>query len=304
MRPLADGPDLTHTRPAAPPMPLHNAAWHDAQYNNRARVAEHAKYLSKWPADSVRARSELAGQLDLAYGDMPGERLDVFASAKAGAPIMVFVHGGYWRSLDKADFSFVAPPFVKAGATVVVPNYDLCPVVTIETIALQSARALAWVWRHLAQPSEGDESSRVVVVGHSAGAHLAAMLLACRWKLLGDDLPLRLLFGALAISGLYDLEPVRHTPFLQADLRLTPPQVRRLSPAFFARPRGPLFALAGGAESPEFIRQNQLIRDQWGPSTVPVCELLPGRHHFDVLDDLVDPQGQSHARALQLLGLA
>ena len=155
MRPLADGPDLTHTRPAAPPMPLHNAAWHDAQYNNRARVAEHAQFLTRWPAESAQARARLAGQLDLAYGDMPGERLDVFASAKAGAPIMVFIHGGYWRSLDKADFSFVAPPFVKAGATVVVPNYDLCPAVTIETIALQSARALAWVWRHLAQSSEG-----------------------------------------------------------------------------------------------------------------------------------------------------
>ena len=101
MRPLADGPDLTHTRPAAPPMPLHNAAWHDAQYNNRARVAEHAKYLSKWPAESAQARARLAGQLDLAYGDMPGERLDVFEATKAGAPIMVFIHGGYWRSLAK-----------------------------------------------------------------------------------------------------------------------------------------------------------------------------------------------------------
>ncbi len=285
-------------------MPLHNSAWHDAQYNNRARVADHARILARWPAESALARSALAGQIDVAFGDMPGQRLDVFAAARPGAPIMVFIHGGYWRSLDKADFSFVAPPFVQAGATVVVPNYDLCPAVTVETIALQSAQALAWVWRHLAAPGQGAEApARVMLVGHSAGAHLAAMLLACRWKLLGEDLPLRLLSGALAISGLYDLEPLRHTPFLQADLRLTPAQVRRLSPAFFPRPRGPLLAMAGGDESPEFIRQNQLIRDQWGPSTVPMCELLPGRNHFDVLDDLVDPAGRSHALALRLLGL-
>ena len=284
------------------PMTRHDAAWHDKQYNNRARVADHERFLSRWPQASALARSELAGSLDIAFGDMPGERLDVFAAAKPGAPVLVFIHGGYWRSLDKSDFSFVAPIFVQAGATVVVPNYDLCPAVSIETIALQCARALAWVWRNVAL--RGGDPSRIVVVGHSAGGHLAALLLACRWKLVGDDLPLRLVAGAMAISGLYDLEPLRHTPFLQADLKLTPTQVRRLSPAYFARPRGPLFAVVGGDESDEFIRQNRLIRDQWGPSSVPVCETVTGRHHFDIVNDLVDPACRTHARALQLLGLA
>ena len=107
----------------------------------------------------------------------------------------------------------------------------------------------------------------------------------------------------MSLSGLYDLEPLRHAPFLQADLKLTPAAVRRLSPAFFPRPRGPLYALAGGNESEEFIRQNRLIRDQWGPSTVPVCETVVGHHHFDILSDFVDPAGRSNGRALQLLGL-
>ena len=114
------------------------------------------------------------------------------------------------------------------------------------------------------------------------------MLLTCRWPQLASGLPRRLVSGALALSGLYDLEPLRQTPFLQADLRLTPALVRRLSPAFFPRPAGPLHALVGAEESEEFIRQNQLIRDQWGPTSVPVCESLPGRNHFSVLTDFVD----------------
>jgi arylformamidase len=185
---------------------------------------------------------------------------------------------------------------------VVVPNYALCPAVGIEQIALQAAAAVAWVWRNAAR--FGGDARRIVLVGHSAGGHLATMLLACRWKTVAADLPPRLVAGAMSLSGLYDLDPVRQAPFLQADLQLTPAAVRRLSPAFFPRPRGPLVALVGALESEEFIRQNQLIRDQWGPSTVPVCETLSGINHFTVLHDLVDPVARAHQIALRLLGLS
>lgn len=275
--------------------------WLEEQYDNRARVKDHARYFARWAETSARARSLLGGEVDVAYGADPAERLDVFPAAAPGAPVLVFIHGGWWRSLDKSDHSFVAPAFVRAGACVVVPNYGLCPAVTIETIALQSARALAWVWRHAAR--YGGDPARIVVVGHSAGGHLAAMLLSCRWKTVGDDLPPRLVAGAASLSGVFDLEPLRHTPFLQTDLRLTPAAVRRLSPAFFPRPRGPLHALVGGDESDEFIRQNRLIRDQWGPSTVPVCEVIAGRNHFDIVEDLADPGRRVHQLARQLLGI-
>jgi arylformamidase len=119
-----------------------------------------------------------------------------------------------------------------------------------------------------------------------------------------EDLPPKLVSGALSISGLFDLEPIRHTPFLKDDLQLSPQSVRRLSPAFFPRPKaGKLFATVGGAESGEFLRQNQLIRDVWGPTAVPVCETIPGRNHFDLLESLVDPAGRLHELALRLLGL-
>ncbi|MCG3189816.1 MAG: hypothetical protein LKCHEGNO_02317 [Burkholderiaceae bacterium] len=282
-------------------MPLDDPAWLEAQYNNRARYPGHVQILARWAESSRLARERLKSVLDVRYGDAPGETLDVFPAAQPGAPVLVFIHGGYWRALDKADHSFLAPAFVEAGATVVVPNYALCPSVTIEAIALQMTRALAWVWRNHGVHS-GD-SGRIAVAGHSVGGHLAAMLLSCRWKDVGDDLPARLVSGALSISGLYDLEPLRLTPFLQADLQLTPAAVKRLSPAFFPRPRGTLYAVAGLDESDEFLRQNQLIRDQWGPTSVPVCETVVGRDHFTVLHDLADPACRLHELALRLLGL-
>ena len=282
-------------------MAPHNAAWLDTQYNNRARVVAAPQLLARWAEASALARSRMTCVLDMAYGDAAGETLDVFPARDAGAPVLVFIHGGWWRALDKADHSFVAPAFVQAGAMVVVPNYALCPAVTVQQIALQTTRALAWVWRHAAH--YGGDARRIHVVGHSAGGHLAAMLLCCRWSQVQAGLPPQLVAGAMAISGVFDLEPLRRTPYLQNDLRLTPTNVRRLSPAGFAPPRGPLLALVGGDESDEFLRQNQLIRDRWGPAVVPVCLQLPGLNHFTVLHDLVDVGGLVHHHALQLLGL-
>jgi arylformamidase len=282
-------------------MSRYDPAWLNSQYNNRERVPAFSRHVARWAEASALTRARCDCRLDLRYGEGASEALDIFPSAAAGAPVLVFVHGGYWRSLDKSDFSFVAPVFAQAGAMVVVPNYALCPAVSIEHITLQMVRALQWVWQHA--PEHGGDPSRIVVAGHSAGGHLAAMLLSCRWKQVSDALPAQLVGGALSISGLFDLEPLRHTPFLQADLQLTPAAVRRLSPAFFPRPKGKLYATVGAAESDEFLRQNQLIRDVWGPTAVPVCETLPGHDHFSVLESLVDPEGRLHDLSLRLLGL-
>ena len=282
--------------------PSLDPAWLDSQYNNRLRVPDFAQIVARWTESSARVRETLRAHLDVAYGDAPSDKLDIFPAAQSGAPVLVFVHGGYWRSLDKSDHSFIAPSFVDAGVNVVVPNYALCPAVTIDEIALQTARAVAWTWRHIA--AFGGDPARISVVGHSAGGHLAAMMLSCRWKLLGDDLPAQLLATAMGISGLYDLEPLRHSPYLQGDLRITPATVRRASPAFFPRPKGKFFAVAGLDESAEFLRHNGLIRDAWGPTSVPVCETVPGRNHFSIIDSLTDPAGRLHHLALRQLGLA
>ena len=260
-----------------------------------------SKSISSTCSRSALARARSDCRLDLRYGEGPSETLDLFLPPKPGAPVLVYLHGGYWRALDKNDFSFVAPAFTQAGALVAVPNYALCPMVSIEDITWQLVRALQWVWQHAAQ--HGGDPQRIAVVGHSAGGHLAAMMLSCRWKQVDESLPAQLVGGALSISGLFDLEPLRHTPFLQGDLKLTPASVRRLSPAFFPRPKGKLYATVGAAESEEFLRQNQLIRDVWGPTAVPVCETVPGRNHFDVLESLIEPGARLHDLALRLLGL-
>ena len=295
-------------------MAAHDPAWLDRMYNNRARVADSARHLALW-ADASRAAREALGpelvRTDRRYGNGEGETLDVFPALTAQlpdapkAPVLVVIHGGWWRSLDKSDHSFIAPAFLRSGACVVVPNYALCPgtqgrPVTIPQIVMQMVRALAWVWRHAAE--FGGDPRRITVVGHSAGGHLAAMLLLCRWQQVARDLPPTLVRNALSISGLHDLSPLRHTPFLQPSLRLTPPQVRQASPALLPAPKGaPLWAVAGGEESEEFLRQNMLIRDAWGEEAVPIALALPGLDHFSIIEALAQPGHTLHGMALALL---
>ncbi len=286
-------------------MPIQDAAWHDRMYNNRALVPDFADHFAHWTRASVQARESLQPVLDVPYGDGPNESLDIFPALKPKAPVVIFIHGGYWRSLDKSDHSFVAPGLRDLGACVVVVNYALCPgtpeqPVTIPDIGLQMARAAAWVWRHIAK--HGGDPDNISVIGHSAGGHLAAMLLGCDWKKVGRDLPVDLVHKALSISGLFDLEPMRKTPFLQGDLRLTPAQVRMASPAKWQRPRkGVLYAVAGGDESAEFLRHIRLIHQAWGPKTVPVCEALPGLNHFSIVIDLTRPGTRLNALAKALM---
>ena len=287
--------------PTAAAAPRHPAAWFDAQYNNRARIPEHLQILAEWAERSAAARAALPATLDIAYGRDPAERLDLFPAATPRAPVLVYIHGGYWRALDKADASFIAPPFVAAGAAVVVTNYALCPVASIEEIVRQQREALAWVWRHAAEL--GGDPERIVVAGHSAGGHLAAMTLATDWPAVDPRLPADLVKGALSLSGVFELEPLRHAPFLASDLRLDAAAAERLSPIALAAPKRPLFALVGGDESEEFLRQNTLIAETWGPAAVPVCEAVTGRHHMSVLRELAEPGSRTHRLALRLLGL-
>jgi arylformamidase len=286
-------------------MPTQTSAWYDSMYNNRALVPDHAAHFAQWAQTSADARASLKCNLDIAYGEGPNETLDIFPAKQKNAPVVVFIHGGYWRSLDKADHSFVAPPLHDMGACVVVVNYALCPgteeaPVTIPDIAQQMAKALAWTWHNIAQ--YGGNPQQVVVAGHSAGGHLAAMLLACDWKKVDPSIPAHWLQKALSISGLYDLTPLRKTPFLQESLKLTAQHARMASPALWPRPKkGVLYTVAGGDESAEFLRHNRLIHQTWGPKTVPVCEDLAGLNHFSIVSDLTKKGTRLSALMKQLL---
>ncbi len=283
-------------------MTLHDGAWYDRMYNNRALVPEHAQHFEQWRQASARVRKSHRCYQDIAYGRGLNESLDIFPSDSAGekAPVVVFIHGGYWRSLDKADHSFIAPTFTTQGAHVVMPNYALCPAVTVSDISLQMVKAVAWVWRNIHR--FGGDPARITLVGHSAGGHLATMLLTCDWPAYAADLPAHLVTKALSISGLYELGSVRATPFLTESLRLTEEVAVRNSPAWMPAPqKRTLFCVAGGIESEEFLRHNRLIQEAWGKDCVPVAETLEGLQHFSIVEALTEPGHRLHTLALELL---
>ena len=287
-------------------MTQHDGAWYDRMYNNRALVPEHAAHFAHWRDASAHVRATHRCYQDVAYGRGLNETLDIFPSDTGSdtsndkAPVVVFIHGGYWRSLDKADHSFIAPTFTAQGAHVVVPNYALCPAVTVSDITLQMVKAVAWVWRNIHR--FGGDASRITLVGHSAGGHLVTMLLACDWQAYAADLPAHVVTKALSISGLYELASVQATPYLKDSLRLTDDVVLRNSPAWMpAPPQGTLYSVAGDIESEEFIRHNFLIQQSWGKDRVPVAETLEGLQHFSIVEALTQPGSRLNTLALKLL---
>lgn len=272
----------------------------DREYNARAAIPEHPQIFERWRAESRAARDRLRCEADYYFGPSPAESLDLYPAATRNAPLLVFIHGGYWRSLDKQDFTFLAPAFVRAGVAVAMPNYGLAPATSIESMVRQMLHALSWLYR--TAPQLGIDSRRIVVAGHSAGAHLAAMMLAADWPAWARDLPRDLLSGAVCISGIYDLQPLAHAPFLRADLQLDAEAAQHVSPVRYRPPRTvPLITAVGGEESAEFQRQNRLIREAW-PQCFRRDLSLPGRHHLASVEALGDPGHPLFNATLRLLG--
>jgi len=259
----------------------------DAEYNNREKVADSADWLQRYATASAETREALDCHLDLAYGPHPGERLDVFPARGGPAPVHVFVHGGYWHRLDKSDSSFVARALQPSGVAVVVINYALIPTVDMDELVRQCRASIVWVHRHAA--SFGGDPARIFVSGHSAGGHLAAMLMSTDWGGFAG-LPGDVVKAGCGISGLYDLEPIRLT-YLNEVLKLTPESAHRLSPVHCPPPRsGPLLLTVGGLEGPEYHRQGEELAAVWRTKRLP-CQTLdmPGLHHFSILSELEDP---------------
>ena len=184
----------------------------DRQLNLRARWPEHEEYFARWARESAKARARLEARLDLAYGASEGRRLDIFPvpAAPRPAPLMAFLHGGYWQSLDKGDFSYLAPAYVEAGIAFASLNYDLAPKVGVGEIVAQTRAALLWLARNGTE--HGVDPERIFVAGHSAGGHLAVMALMTDWPAeagAAGGIPADLVKGACSVSGVYDLEPLR-----------------------------------------------------------------------------------------------
>jgi arylformamidase len=277
----------------------HSTEFYEREYNARAAIPEHPQIFARWAAQAAATRRLRACLIDLPYGDTGAEKLDLFPARGDAAPLLVFIHGGYWRSLDKSDFSWIAPPFVAEGVAVALLNYGLAPRTPIEEIVRQVLRALAWLYQRADR--YGIDPARVYVSGHSAGAHLTAMTMAALWPALAPDLPADLVKGGLAISGLYDLEPLCHAPFVNGDLQLTPERAARLSPVRMpAATTAPLYTAVGALESNEFRRQNGLIARHWRSNFVRDIP-LPGCNHLTVCDELGTPGSALLDAALELV---
>ena len=274
----------------------------DAEYNNRLKVKDALDWIARMGAESARTRAELPMRFDVPYGAHHDERLDVFAASRSGpAPIQIFVHGGYWHRLDKADFSFVARAFRPAGALTVVVNYALIPAVDMDALVRQVRSAVAWVHGHARDL--GGDPDRIFVTGHSAGGHLVGMLLATDWSTFGA--PADVLKGGCGLSGLYDLEPIRLC-YLNDVLALTPESARRNSPlALVPTWPTPLILTDGGDERPEYHRQTAELAAAWRAQGVPVqTPDMTGHNHFSIVAELESPFSPL-ARAIQAqMGLA
>lgn len=276
----------------------------DAQYDLRGRVPEHPEFLSLYDSLSDDARRTLPVELDVAYGSSPGERMDIFPAATPGAPVHMFIHGGYWRSLDKSNFDFVALGIAPADVTVAVINYDLAPGADMDEIVRQCRAAAVWLHDHAG--SWNGDGSNLHISGHSAGGHLAAMLMATDWPGFTDNRVLPgLIRSVVALSGLFDTEVMRFT-YLNADLGLDSHSAIRNSPLRLAphtpKPQVPVHLTVGMNETDEFHRhmgQYAAALDSAGVSVS--AETLPDHHHFSIITELANPQSSLTLRLLSLM---
>lgn len=265
---------------------MNDNTFYSREYNNRVLFPDHPEVLARWADKSARTRSSMVCYLDRQYGPSADETLDIFPARKGDGTCLMFIHGGFWRAMDKQDFSFLAPPWVDAGVSIVAVNYGLCPAVTIEDIVRQMLRASGWLWKHA--EDYGMDQDRLYVGGHSAGGHLAAMMMAALWPVYDKELPRDLYKGGLAVSGVYDLRPIVMVDWLNPDLGLDETSALKVSPAFIPpATRAPMVTAVGGEESSEFKRQNALLCARWKSAVVADIQ-VPGRNHFTVLDELCD----------------
>lgn len=275
----------------------------DWEYNNRARVPEHQDLIDGWRAAAKPRVEGMRVERDVAYGPSPEERIDLYLpDSPDGAPVIVYLHGGYWMSRHKEEFDYVAPDFVAAGAIVAIVEYALMPTVELSEIVRQCRAAVAWTHSHAAE--YGGDPARIVVTGNSAGGHLTAMMQATDWRAFCGG-SAELVHAGVALSGIYDLEPICHVA-QQKTLGLSADDVAAFSPVNLTPTPGTRALIAvGGEESDEFHHQSGLLVDDWNRKGADVELMIVTRtNHFSIVKEFATAGSELHQQTLALAGLA
>ena len=252
----------------------------DKAYNNAAAVANSAALVAAWERRSAILRQQYSGTLDLSYGARPRNRIDFLKSGAPAAPTLIFLHGGYWQMRSKEAFTFVASGPLSAGINVALVGYTLAPEISIDEMVAEIRRALDWLVSGL--PALGADPSKIFLSGWSAGAHLAAVAM--------DHPSVR---GCVAISGIYDLEPMRHC-YVNDKLRLDEDAAQRNSPIRQqSSPALPLAVVVGGAEVPLMYQQSADYAAERAKCGLPVAfHEIPGADHFSILEGMERADGR------------
>jgi arylformamidase len=258
----------------------------EANFNLRTRHPDFEDYFTKWRKLSKIARETLSCELDIAYGSGPNMTLDLFPAEGSNNPLLIFVHGGYWRSLDKSDHSFPALGFVPSGISVASINYALAPMVSIDQIVSQCRTAISWLYKNATRVNASE--SNIHISGHSAGGHLAAMMALTNWEL--EGLPHNTLKSLAPISGVFDLQPIVSTS-INEDLLLNQETAIQNSPILLPHTNKlPSLISVGLLETDAFISQArtyaEICRISDSDHTFLGIEKV---HHFNIITALAKP---------------
>ena len=262
----------------------------DRQYNNRLHVPEFATYLDKW--ESLSSQTEKEGPVikNIAYGKLPREQLDIYPSSQPFSKTLIFIHGGYWHKLDKASFQFIAKALGAYGVTTVLINYPLAPSVSIDQISASCREAVHWLYQNIS--AYNGDPGELYIAGHSAGGHLAVMLLATDWS--DFNLPSDVIKGVFAISGLYNLIPIRLSDINLVLNMDTETAVRNSPVQLLPASQCPLVIVVGSNETDEFLDQSKELYKCW-KERIPVEILqMQGFNHYSIVDTMLDTKSSLH----------
>jgi arylformamidase len=272
----------------------------DAQYNTRLQVPDYEDYFKKWESLSRETEQKLPVVKDIAYGSLQRERMDIYPSTQPQSKTLIFIHGGYWQLLDKSLFHFIANSFHSYGITTVLVTYPLAPEVSIDQIVLSCKKAITWLNNNIS--AYNGDPDQMYVAGHSAGAHLGAMLMATNWPLFNTEVPANVLKGICAVSGLFNLIPIYHS-YVNKVVNMDIETAKRNSPVNLQPVNScPLLLAVGNAESAEFNDQAKELYTSWKAKGTDIQLLqLPGENHYSIAEAITDRQSPLHQALKQLM---